>query len=114
MKKQISTLVIALLCSVLTSYAQLTEVEKYQKNLSNTNIDTVAWMHSGTLNIGCNQGFLHNWAAGGELGSITISGLFSGNLTRYKHKHIWSNNLDLSYGLFYAYSNSFVPRKLDD
>ena len=114
MKKQIITLVIALLCTTVTSFAQLTEVEKFQKNLSNTNIDTVAWMHSGTLNIGCNQGFLHNWAAGGELSSITLSGLFSGNLTRYMHKHIWSNNLDLSYGLFYAYSNSFVPRKLDD
>ena len=97
-----------------TANAQLTEAEKLKTDLSVKNIDTVAWVHNGTLNIGINQGFLHNWAAGGEVASATVNGLFSGVLNRLYNRHIWSNNLDMTYSLFYAYSNRFVPRKMDD
>lgn len=95
-------------------HAQLTETEKLQKSLSLENKDTVAWVHSGVIQIGLNQGYLHNWAAGGEVVSLAVDGLFSGNITRLYHNQVWSNSLDASYSLFYAYSNHFVPRKVDD
>lgn len=85
-----------------------------QKSVTTKNVDTVAWVHSGALSLGINQGFLHNWQAGGELASLTISGLFDGTLTHYNHRKIWATNLNAAYGLLYAYSNSFIPRKTDD
>ncbi len=103
-----------LMVSVFAANAQLAKTDDMKKSLSNENKDTVAWVKGGLLNIGLNQGFLHNWAAGGELASLTVNGLFNGYVTRLYHRQIWSNNLDLNYALFYAYSNSFVPRKADD
>lgn len=94
--------------------AQLTKADDVKKSLTTENKDTVAWLKGGLLNIGINQGFLHNWAAGGELASMTVNGLFNGYVTRLYHRQVWTNNLDLNYALFYAYSNSFVPRKMDD
>lgn len=93
--------------------AQLAKTDAI-KGSATENKDTVGWIKSGTLNIGINEGFLHNWAAGGEIASLTVNGLFSGSLTRLYHRNVWSNNLDMTYGLFYANSNYFVPRKLDD
>jgi hypothetical protein len=95
------------------------EVKEYEvltnkKIVSNSNVDTVAWMYDGTFSIGFNQGLLHNWQAGGELASLTANGIFYGSLTRYNRKHLWTNNLDMGYGLLYTYSNNFVPRKTDD
>lgn len=94
--------------------AQLSETDKLKTSLSTENKDTVAWIYGGTANLGLNQGFLHNWAAGGELGALTINALYSGYANRLWHRHIWSNNLDLAYALYYAYSNNFIPRKTDD
>lgn len=112
--RQIFTLTLILTVCTLTSQAQLDKTDSVRSGLSENNIDTVAWERSGTLNIGINQGFLHNWAAGGEVVSATVNGLFNGVLNRLYHRHIWANNLDLTYSLFYAYSNDFVPRKMDD
>ncbi len=99
---------------VLSSQAQLAKTDDLKKSFENKNNDTVAWVKSGLLSIGVNEGFLHNWAAGGELASMTINGLFTGNVTRLYHRQVWSNNLDMNYGLFYAYSNKFIPKKTDD
>lgn len=112
MKKM--ALLALLAISGFSANAQLDKTDKLKTDLAVDNIDTVAWVHNGTLNIGINQGFLHNWAAGGEVVSSTVNGLFSGVLNRHYHRHIWSNNLDMTYSLFYAYSNQFVPRKMDD
>ncbi len=101
-------------CMAFTASAQLTNTDNVKKSFEMDNKDTVAWLKGGTLNIGINEGFLHNWPAGGELASLTVNGLFSGFVTRLYHRHVWSNNLDLNYGLFYAYSNDFKPRKTDD
>lgn len=99
----------------LTAQAQITTYETIaQKSLETKNIDTVAWVRSGNVSLGINQGLLHNWQAGGELLSLTVSGLVDGTITRYNHRKIWTTNLNAAYGLFYAYSNSFVPRKTDD
>ena len=93
---------------------QLEKTDDWKKSLSTQGKDTVAWVKGGVINIGFNQGFLHNWAAGGEVGSVTVNGQFSGYVNRIIHHQIWTNNLDMTYGLFYAYSNNFIPRKIDD
>jgi hypothetical protein len=112
MKKTLLALVAIFM--VFGASAQLKRTDSLKNSLALDNKDTVAWVYSGTLNIGLNQGFLHNWAAGGEVASATVNGLFSGMLTRMYHRSIWSNNLDMNYALFYAYSNHFQPRKMDD
>jgi hypothetical protein len=102
-------------CSwMLDSQAQLEKTEDVKKSLTVAAKDTVAWVRGGVANIGINQGFLHNWAAGGEVASLTVNGQFSGYLNRIFNHHIWTNNLDMTYGLFYGYSNAFIPRKIDD
>lgn len=94
--------------------AQRKDTDHLMKSMSSSNVDTVAWLHSGIVRMGLNQGYLHNWAAGGEVVSLAVDGLFSGNITRLYHDKVWSNTLEASYSLFYAYSNHFVPRKVDD
>ena len=114
MKKIIIPIVLGLFCC-LQVHAQVNkDVDGLKKSLETTNKDTVAWVHSGIFTFGANEGFLHNWAAGGEIASLVINGVFQGNLTYLNHGSVWSNNLTLAYGLNYAYSNSFVPRKTDD
>lgn len=76
--------------------------------------DSTKWTYGGIFNIGGNEGMLHNWAAGGELASLTVNGIFNGFATYLSGRNVWANNLDLNYGLNYAYSYSFVPRKTDD
>lgn len=105
---------LACMLSMFQSYGQIDKVEDIKKLLQTSNKDTVAWIHAGFLNIGMNEGFLHNWAAGGEVASFAVNGIFNGRLDRLYHRDIWSNNLDLSYGLTYNYSTSFIPRKTDD
>ncbi len=118
MKKTIFSTVAALACA-LAVHAQVAKVDEVKadevkKQLETSNVDTVAWIHSGLLSLGTNGGFLHNWAAGGELGSLLVNGIFSGRLDHIDHRDIWSNNLDMTYGLTYNYSSGFVPRKTDD
>ena len=50
--------------AALTANAQLDKTDQMKAGLTIDNIDTVAWVYNGTLNIGLNQGFLHNWAGG--------------------------------------------------
>lgn len=98
----------------LQASAQVEGTDDMKTKMTVEGKDTVAWVYGGVGAIGLNQAFLHNWAAGGEVLSMTINGTFSGYLNRIYHKHIWTNNLDMTYGLLYAYSNKFVPRKIDD
>ena len=96
------------------SFAQVEGTDDIKKKMTIEGKDTVAWIHGGVAALGLNQAFLHNWAAGGEVLSMTVNGNFSGYLNRIYHRHIWANNLDMTYGMLYAYSNKFVPRKIDD
>jgi hypothetical protein len=112
MKKLLLSATVCLLFN--HSDAQIAKVDDVKKSLETTNKDTVAWAWGGFLNIGANEGFLHNWAAGGELASLSVNGIFSGHLDRLNHNDVWSNALDMTYGLNYNYSTSFVPRKTDD
>ena len=113
MKKMLCSVSLSLI-GFLQSQAQLAKLDDVQKSLETTNRDTIAWTHGGILNIGINEGYLHNWAAGGELGSLAVNGIFSGHLDRLHNREIWSNNLDMTYGLSYAYSQGFLPHKTDD
>ncbi len=104
-------------CLLIFNYTQAqtgAATDGIKKSLETTNKDTIGWVHSGIFSFGINEGFLHNWAAGGEVASLSINGVFHGNLTHFHNNNIWTNNLELAYGLNYAYSNSFVPRKTDD
>jgi hypothetical protein len=114
MHKKIIGLTAAGFLAGAAASAQISETDNVKKNLSYESKDTVAWTRRGLFQIGLNQGFLHNWAAGGEVASLQADALFSGNITRLYHKTVWSNTLDANYSLFYAYSNRFVPRKVDD
>ena len=105
---------IAALCS-LSSRAQLSKVDEIMaQRVADKNVDTIAWIKNANIYLGANQGLLHNWAAGGELASLAINGVFNGNVVRYYNKHVWTNTLDANYAMFYAFSNSFQPRKTDD
>ena len=112
MKKSLLLLCICPLA--LFSNAQVVKTDDVKKSMETTNKDTVAWIHGGVFNVGANEGFLHNWAAGGELASLTLNGIFSGHLDHLNNQKIWSNNLDLTYGLTYFYSSGFLPHKTDD
>jgi hypothetical protein len=96
------------------SYAQLDNSLKLSKSLETEDKDTTAWMRGGLFNIGLNEGFLHNWPAGGEAASVVVNTLFSGYINRITPRGAWTNNLDVTYGMFYSYSNKFIPRKTDD
>lgn len=113
MKKLLLT---AALCtaSAYASQAQINKIDDVKKSLQTSNKDTVAWVYGGFVNVGANEGFLHNWAAGGEVASFTVNGIFSGHFDRLNNRDIWSNNLDMTYGLNYTYSSGFLPKKTDD
>lgn len=114
MKKILFSLFLA--ASALSSFAQLTKVDEVYEGqkFATSNPDTVAWMKNATFNLGGNQTFLHNWAAGGELASLIINGRLDANAIRYNHRHIWSNNLLMAYGVQANYSTNFGARKIDD
>lgn len=112
MKKYFLAAALAVLSA--TVHAQIGETDNIKKSLSLENKDTIAWIHNGVFQAGLNEGILHNWSAGGEVASLTVNALFSGNLTRLYHTDVWSNDVNLAYSLFYAYSNHFVPKKVDD
>lgn len=113
MKKILLSVTVYLLAN-FSAMAQVDKVDDVKKALQTTNVDTVAWVHGGVINIGINEGFLHNWAAGGELASMAVNGIFSGRIDRLNHHTIWTNNLDATYGLNYTYSTGFLPKKTDD
>lgn len=101
----------------LIGFAQK-DIQTYDDLRNNTskteNVDTIATIYSANFVLSFNQNLLHNWAAGGELLSSNVNGIFNGSAIKYNGNSVWTNNLDMAYGLFYAYSNRFVPRKTDD
>ena len=109
-----NSLAIAVCFLVSAVHAQVNKCDDVKKLLSTENKDTVAWVHGGMMNVGINQGFIHNWSSGGELASLAVNSIFNGYLVHYNHNVVWSNNLDMNYGLNYVYSNNFIPRKVDD
>lgn len=115
MLKYFSCLLVCSIVSLSTQAQVITDADKVKPAFHELpSKDTTYWTYGGVINIGGNQGILHNWAAGGELASFTVNGIFNGFATKVSGTHIWANNLDLNYGLNYTYSNHFIPRKTDD
>lgn len=114
MKKYLLSTALLTLSFLSQAQVDTKNYDELEKKAATQNLDTVAWVRTSVLSLGVNQGLLHNWPAGGELASLTMNGLFNGSLIRYQNRSVWTNNLDAAYGLFYAFSNSFVPRKTDD
>lgn len=58
----------------------------------------IAWKSGGTINLSGQQVSLTNWAAGGQ-SAISANGILSIFVNYSKNKIVWSNNLDLAYGV---------------
>jgi len=56
------------------------------------------WDFGGTIGLNFNQSYFSNWAAGGQ-NSISTTALTSLFANYKKGKHLWTNTLDLAYGV---------------
>src|ERR1035438_9581734 len=88
-----------LLAFSINAAAQVSKTEDLKNALKTENKDTIAWIHNGIFSLGVNEGFVHNWSAGGEVASLVVNGIFRGNLTYLNHGSIWTNDIELAYGL---------------
>ena len=92
------------------SYGQVTDGEK---TLRSVIADTLkGWKTHGVISVNLGQTSLTNWSAGGQ-NSVAINGLFSGFAEYRKNKYVWTNSLDLGYGILKQGTNG-VPMKTDD
>lgn len=82
------TLVIALLFMRAFAFSQEADAPS----------DTSYWTTGGVGSITFSQVSLTNWAAGGE-NSISLNGYFNVFADYQKDKIVWSNNLELGYGI---------------
>jgi len=56
------------------------------------------WDFGGTIGLNFNQSYFSNWAAGGQ-NSVSTTALTSLFANYKKGKHLWTNTLDLAYGV---------------
>jgi len=109
MKKKIIFSIIISLFS-FSIYAQTTELEE---NLRQQSTDTIyGWKKGGVISINLSQSSFTNWAAGGE-NSFSGLGLISLYADNIKEKTIWSNSLEIGYGLL-KQGTEDKARKTDD
>ncbi len=80
----------------------LSESEKLKA--SHTDTSKIHWRKGGTINVNGQQISLTNWAAGGQ-SAISANAMLSLFSTYTKGKSVWSNNLDLAYGVIKQASN---------
>lgn len=73
--------------------------------------DTTHWTKKGISNLNFSQVSLSNWAAGGE-SSIGLDALIAYSLDYKRDKHLWTNRLEMAYGLNYTDNNG--TRKTND
>lgn len=91
------------------SFSQVTEAEK---NLRTQKADSIqGWKKGGVFAINLSQTSLTNWSAGGE-NSFAVSGIFSGFANYKRNNSVWTNSLDLGYGLVRQGNTGY--RKTDD
>lgn len=110
MKNKIITTLLVITGFCLTSYSQVTEVEK---NLRAQIADTAqGWKRGGVFAVNLAQTSLTNWAAGGQ-NSVAVNGIFSVFANMINGKSRWDNSLDLGYGLLKQGKDAGY-RKTDD
>lgn len=80
----------------------LTETDKLKEAHADTS--KIHWKKGGVVSVNGQQVSLTNWAAGGQ-SAVSASGLLSLFTTYTNGKNVWSNNLDLAYGVIKQASN---------
>lgn len=91
--------ILLMITMVMFSYAANSQVIEMEKDLRKQKKDTIeGWKMSGVFGVNFAQTSLTNWAAGGQ-NSIALNGFFSYNADYYKGKSVWTNSLDMGYGL---------------
>lgn len=73
---------------------------------------TRAWKTGGLFSFTLGQATLDNWAAGGDIFSLTINTLINTHAFYQKDKHSWDNTFDINLG--YIKTTSLGSRKNDD
>ena len=102
-------ILIALICSGISAFAQVTDGEKKLKTVRADTSD--GWKKGGLVNINFTQVSLSNWAAGGQ-NSISLAG-FSSLYAHYKQgKSTWDNTLVMQFGQINQAKSGFI--KSDD
>jgi hypothetical protein len=91
------------------TYSQITDFEKTLKTRSADS--TQGWKSGGVITINLAQNSLTNWAAGGQ-NSFAVNGLLSTYANYKRDKSVWTNSLDIGYGLLNQNNEGF--RKTDD
>jgi len=70
------------------------------------------WVRGGVFGVNLSQASFSNWAAGGD-NSIAFDAVFNYSLNYKRDKHLWTNRLELAYGLNNTQSYDSV-RKTND
>lgn len=70
------------------------------------------WEKKGVAGINLSQASFSNWAAGGD-NSIAFDANFNYSLNYKEGKHIWTNRLELAYGLNNTKSNNYLKKTND-
>ncbi len=73
--------------------------------------DTTYWSHKGMAGVNMSQAAYSNWSAGGDP-SVAFDAVFTFDLEYKRAKHLWTNRLELAYGLNNTKSNG--TRKTND
>lgn len=90
------------------------DIQKYTKTVEDataTATETPAWKYGGTAGINMSQASFSNWNAGGDP-SIAFDATFNYSLDYKRGNHLWTNRLELAYGLNRTSSNG--TRKTND
>ncbi len=109
MNKLNKLILIALLSTGITAYAQVTDAEDDLITQSDESFE--GWKKGGMVNINFSQVSLKNWAAGGQ-NSISINSMLSLYANYKKDNDSWENYLDLGYGIVRQGDEGFI--KSDD
>lgn len=100
-----------LLSISIIAVAQVTDSEAaLRKRNSDT---TQGWKYGGIFAVTLSQTSLTNWAAGGEE-SLTLNGMASLSANYRRGNNVWTNSLDLGYGIISKEGNFKNRMKTDD
>ncbi len=115
MKKTVA-LLSTLLLAVSIIYAQETPAKSITESLQSATaveqaVDSTRWWHKGAAGVNMSQAAFANWSAGGDP-STAFDLVFNFDLNYKSCKHLWTNRLELAYGLNDTKSNGM--RKTND
>lgn len=89
-------LLVMLGCIINSAFAQITEGEEQLRSQTPDSIQ--GWKKGGIITLNISQTSLTNWAAGGQ-NAFSANGLISLFASYKKDKNLWSNSLDIGYGV---------------